>query len=90
MRYCCGTCGKTFNSEAKCLECENNHRVEMAKQECLKKEQVSRWEEVEEAYKKAQELREKYIEDYKTSSFSTVCPATFDGFLNKMHDAFFK
>lgn len=69
MKYCCETCGKTFDSENKCLECENKHKAERAKQECLKTERASRWGEVDDAYKKYRELYKKYVEDYSAFLF---------------------
>lgn len=86
MKYCCETCGKTFNSEEKCIECEKKHEEERAKQECLKKEQESRWKEVEEAYKKAEELRKRYVDDYKVSSFVTTCPNQFMELVDRLLD----
>ena len=82
MKYYCETCGKTFNSEDKCLECENNHRAEMAKQECLRKEQASRWEEVEDAYKKYQELYTQYNKDYNIQSLPKVYSTLLDDMFN--------
>ena len=90
MKYYCETCGKTFNSEDKCLECERIHKDEIAKQECLKKEQASRREEVEAAYNKYQELREKYAKDYNISSIPTVYPVTFECLLGNLVDTFLK
>ena len=64
MKYVCETCGKVFDSEEKCISCENGHRVEQERKRRLANEKESRIKEVNDAYKKAEELRDKLIKDY--------------------------
>lgn len=64
MKYYCEVCGKTFESEDKCLDCEKRHQEEKARREKLRQEKDERWAEVQEAYKKAKELHNQFDKDY--------------------------
>lgn len=71
MKYICETCGKVFDSEDKCVACEKVHREEQERKVKLKAEKEKRVKEVNDAYKNANELRNKLIKDY---------PETYDLF----------
>ena len=71
MKYICETCGKVFDSEDKCVACEKAHREEQERKTKLRAEKEKKIKEVDEAYKNANELRDKLIKDY---------PETYDLF----------
>lgn len=70
MKYYCEVCGKTFESEEKCLSCEKKHREEKERQEILRKEKDSRWNAVKEAYAVANKLYKQYEKDYGYQGFN--------------------
>lgn len=72
MKYYCEKCGKVFDSEDKCLECENKHIEEEQRKNKLKEEKSQRWNEVQLAYKNASDLLEKYYNDYGESHNSKM------------------
>lgn len=59
MKYYCEFCGNTYNSEEKCLECENKHKEDIEKQKIFKQEKQRRWNEVQKAYEYAIKIHKK-------------------------------
>lgn len=53
-----------FHSEEECLKAEEKDKNEKAERKRLDDERAKRWAEVEEADKKAHELRRQYNKDY--------------------------
>ena len=68
--YKCGICGEVYESIKKRIECETNcyKRQEAEKKQAAakkkKEEQAARKKEVDEAIARAEELKNKYVEDY--------------------------
>ena len=83
--YVCSDCGKSYDSEAKALACEEAHANERKRKEKLKVEKGKRLEDIRAQYEKLLADIRKFNEDYAE-------PATmsYTGALSKVLDSFFK
>lgn len=83
--YVCSDCGKSYDSEAKALACEETHASERKRKEKLQAEKKARLEAIRAQYEKLLEDIRKFNEDYAE-------PATisYTGALSKVLDSFFK
>lgn len=83
--YVCSDCGKSYDSEAKALACEEAHANERKRKENLQAEKKVRLEAIRAQYEKLLEDIRKFNDDYAE-------PATmsYTGALDKVLDSFFK
>ena len=83
--YICSDCGKSYDSEAKAIACEEAHDSERKRKEKLKAEKEARLEAIRAQYEKLLSDIRKFNEDYAE-------PATmsYTGALDKVLDSFFK
>lgn len=83
--YVCSDCGKSYDSEAKALACEEAHANERKRKEKLKVEKEKRLEDIRAQYEKLLSDIRKFNEDYAE-------PATmsYTGALDKVLDSSFK
>ena len=66
MLYCCGECGKTYNTEEEALDCEKAHAEEKAKREQLSKAKSDREKEVDGLFKTFYDAYKSFYNDYGT------------------------
>lgn len=65
--------GKCFTNKQDCLNYENELNIKLKEETKKKEERDTRWKEVQDAYKKFDELSKKYYEDFlKNEKYSWV------------------